>query len=39
MLSTHVFGFEQIHQPKVTSIGQGNSVIDFGRNVIVSCNL
>jgi hypothetical protein len=35
MLSTHVFGFEQIHQPKVASVGQGNSVIDFGRNVIM----
>jgi hypothetical protein len=39
MLSTHIFGFEKIYQPKITSIGQGNSVIDFGSNIIIGCNL
>ena len=35
MLSTHVFGFEQIHQPEITSISQGNYIIDFDRDVIM----
>jgi hypothetical protein len=39
MLSTHIFGFEQIHQPKIASIGQGNSVVDFSRDVIICCDL